>query len=80
MASRNRVNKYAGTCAFCKGPVPAKGGRTWKFRGGWYVAHLACHADKAPRVITAVFSSGESIIQNSNGRCEDAPCCGCCSY
>ena len=25
------------------------------------------------------FSSGESITQNARGRCEDAPCCGCCS-
>lgn len=20
------------------------------------------------------------MIQNKNGRCEDAPCCGCCGY
>lgn len=25
------------------------------------------------------FSSGESMTQNSRGRCIDAPCCGCCS-
>ncbi len=25
------------------------------------------------------FSSGDVITQNSRGRCEDAPCCGCCS-
>ena len=25
------------------------------------------------------FSSGEVMTQNSRGRCEDAPCCGCCS-
>ena len=25
------------------------------------------------------FSSGETMTQNSRGRCEDAPCCGCCS-
>lgn len=23
--------------------------------------------------------SGETMYQNSRGRCEDAPCCGCCS-
>jgi hypothetical protein len=25
------------------------------------------------------FSSGHVMTQNSRGRCEDAPCCGCCS-
>jgi len=25
------------------------------------------------------FASGEVMTQNSRGRCEDAPCCGCCS-
>ena len=33
----------------------------------------------APRVIVATFNSGESAWVNANGRCEDAPCCGCCS-
>lgn len=25
------------------------------------------------------FASGAVVTQNSRGRCEDAPCCGCCS-
>lgn len=25
------------------------------------------------------FSSGAVVTQNSRGRCEDAPCCGCCT-
>jgi hypothetical protein len=25
------------------------------------------------------FSSGAEAYQNKRGRCEDAPCCGCCS-
>ena len=33
----------------------------------------------APRVITSTFNSGESVSVNARGRCEDAPCCGCCS-
>jgi predicted ATPase len=32
-----------------------------------------------PRVVYARFSSGATIYQNRRGRCEDAPCCGCCS-
>ncbi len=33
----------------------------------------------APRSITVRFNSGESMSVNSRGRCEDAPCCGCCT-
>jgi hypothetical protein len=25
------------------------------------------------------FSSGAEVFRNPKGRCEDAPCCGCCS-
>jgi len=25
------------------------------------------------------FSSGAEVFTNKRGRCEDAPCCGCCS-
>jgi hypothetical protein len=31
-----------------------------------------------PRVIVTRFNSGSTIYQNARGRCEDAPCCGCC--
>jgi hypothetical protein len=33
----------------------------------------------APYVITTRFNSGAVVYQNSRGRCEDAPACGCCS-
>lgn len=25
-------------------------------------------------------SSGAELYRNKRGRCEDAPCCGCCNY
>jgi hypothetical protein len=31
------------------------------------------------RSVAYRFSSGATMYQNSRGRCEDAPCCGCCS-
>jgi hypothetical protein len=34
-------------------------------------------ADRGLSVIR--FSSGESFTRNRRGRCEDAPCCGCCT-
>lgn len=35
--------------------------------------------EPAPYVIATRFNSGATVYQNSRGRCEDAPCCGCCS-
>lgn len=32
-----------------------------------------------PRIVVTRFSSGATSYRNSRGRCEDAPCCGCCS-
>ena len=32
------------------------------------------------KIIHTTFSSGESVYRNANGVCEDAPCCGCCSF
>lgn len=41
---------------------------------------LASDRRLARRGLTVVrFSSGAVMTQNSRGRCEDAPCCGCCS-
>ena len=73
------VNKYAGTCEYCGGKVPPNGGTVRKAGRRWKVAHLACAEGKEPRVITFRFSSGETAIRNARGRCEDAPCCGCCT-
>lgn len=43
-------------------------------------AELASDRRLARNGLTVVrFSSGAVMTQNSRGRCEDAPCCGCCS-
>ena len=34
----------------------------------------------APSVIVTRFNSGATMSVNARGRCEDAPCCGCCDY
>lgn len=72
-------NKYPGTCHYCRNHVPAKAGKVWRFKGRWYVAHHDCSNGKGKRIVVSRFSSGEEVYQNSRGRCEDAPCCGCCS-
>ena len=33
----------------------------------------------APSVVVTRFNSGATMSRNARGRCEDAPCCGCCS-
>ncbi|AJD82495.1 hypothetical protein SHEEN_77 [Mycobacterium phage Sheen] len=33
----------------------------------------------AAPVRTVVLNSGAVLTVNANGRCEDAPCCGCCT-
>ncbi len=73
------VNKYAGKCHYCGNHVPANAGILSGRRGNWRVSHLSCDSVQGARVVATTFSSGETVIQNSNGRCEDAPCCGCCS-
>ena len=73
------VNRYAGKCAYCSGHVPANGGNLVKKGRNWMPVHLACQESGKAEVVTFTFSSGQTMTRNSRGRCEDAPCCGCCS-
>lgn len=41
--------------------------------------HVDCKDN--PEVTTIFFpSSGTTIYRNARGTCEDAPCCGCCTF
>ena len=71
-------NRYAGRCVYCSGHVPAKGGSCFKQGRRYVVAHRACSSKKSPAVITFGGDTWSGSV-NANGRCEDAPCCGCCS-
>ena len=42
-------------------------------------AQLASDRRLAKQGLTVIRTSGGTFTQNSRGRCEDAPCCGCCS-
>ncbi|HWH75947.1 MAG TPA: hypothetical protein VNT76_01200 [Candidatus Binatus sp.] len=73
-----------------KEQIKALGGR-WDSRAkGWNVP--IDNADAARALVSAAprsdrrygsrytrFSSGAEVYTNKRGRCEDAPCCGCCS-
>lgn len=72
------VNQYPATCAVCDCSVPANGGVLKHTKRGWQVRHIACESGKTS-VIEVTMSSGAKMRKNVNGRCIDAPCCGCCS-
>ena len=72
----------------------AMGGRWNSFAQGWEVpaevakqaralvaGSVARPAPRASRYQSnlTVFSGGGEVYTNRQGRCEDAPCCGCCS-
>jgi hypothetical protein len=42
-------------------------------------AELASDRRAARNGLTVIRTSGGTFTQNSRGRCEDAPCCGCCT-
>lgn len=73
-----RTNKYPARCAYCGLMVPRNGGKIWKVGHFWRVAHLACTEKKGPQV-DVFYIGGKEYIRNKQGRCEDAPCCGCCT-
>jgi hypothetical protein len=74
-----KVNKYRGKCTFCNGTVRPNAGHVWRVDGVWLVGHIYCIEAGSPQVDTITFSSGASFTRNVRGRCEDAPCCGCCT-
>jgi len=75
------INRYRGNCHYCGGTVAPKAGSCFRVGPMWKVAHLACKAEDSPQVTTVYFpSTGNTMTQNARGRCEDAPCCGCCTF
>ena len=75
-----RVNRYPGHCAYCGNRVQANAGVLLQVSGVWMPAHMECEMHQAPQV-NSYYSpvTGFYGIQNARGRCEDAPCCGCCT-
>ena len=68
------------------------GGRWDSFRKGWRVPNdkaeearaivedAPVNYQKRGKYISDTFkTSGGTFYRNRNGRCEDAPCCGCCT-
>lgn len=72
-----QVNRYPGPCAVCGARVAARAGWLTKRAGAFAPMHLAC-AEGGEGVHTYIVG-GNEYTRNARGRCEDAPCCGCCT-
>jgi len=59
--------------ADCDGADGADDGRDGVLYDRGYGAPVRVHTYYSP-------ASGFSGVRNARGRCEDAPCCGCCTY
>jgi hypothetical protein len=58
--------KYQGTCRDCGANLPAGTTAKWYGRGRVY-----CYGEHGG-------AKKEPTFKELHGRCEDAPCCGCC--
>ncbi len=79
-----KSNRYAQACADCGAQVNAGAGILNRNGRRWAVTHEDCTAPgNTPRPpvrrMVGWRTSGGTFYTNANGRCEDAPCCGCCS-
>lgn len=72
------VNKYPAQCSTCGATVPANGGTVKRNGRRWEVYHLACE-QKGEAAVSTFVIGGKEYTRNKRGRCEDAPCCGCCT-
>lgn len=70
------TNPIECNCGLCNLPIPQNGGvfdhGTQSFR------HIACQK-KGRASVTEIRFENMTFIQNIAGKCEDAPCCGCCT-
>ena len=69
------TSKYNGTCAACGGGI--RKGERIDWERGKRPNHATCGQGRS--VAITFGATGATMYQNSRGRCEDAPCCGCCS-
>ena len=83
--------RYPGKCHKCGESFPAGTAIDYSKRAprGKKTAHADCDEpardfyatsrEAARGVSYEVRTSGGTFYRNYNGRCEDAPCCGCCT-
>lgn len=74
---RSMIAKYRGTCKGCLNPIIPGDIIAYVRKGAVY--HVDCEGTK--QITTIHFpSTGNTVFRNARGTCEDAPCCGCCTF
>jgi hypothetical protein len=89
-------NRYETNCNTCREHVPAGAGtlsKATRFRRTfWLVTCPNCLDPESPDAEALAASRGDNVsfgvatstgwvgYRNRRGRCEDAPCCGCCTF
>lgn len=89
---KTMLAKYPGTCAVSGAPIRPGDEITYDTvaRKAFFVEpgdsqvsseYLASRTRTPKKYISDVFRIGtKEFYQNKKGRCEDAPCCGCCTF
>jgi hypothetical protein len=73
MSPRTMTARYRGTCTTCGAAIARGTEIVWAGRG------LTYHAGQCADHHDADATPAERTWKQRYGRCEDAPCCGCCS-
>ena len=77
MANKIMTARYAGTCGTCTGPIAV--GTEINYAGKGRTSHATCAVVPAGQAaVSRRRSSSRYTAWDRRGRCEDAPCCGCC--
>jgi hypothetical protein len=76
------TNRYPGQCVQCHEYVPSGLGTVTKRGRVWRIDCNACTGNMPEEsgLVCVKLSSGWTGTRNARGRCEDAPCCGCCTF
>lgn len=71
--------RRADTCGDCAGSIRA--GEQINYGGPGAVSHERCkplESSRGTRRRSGAYASSGARMSSRYGRCEDAPCCGCC--
>lgn len=70
--------RYPGTCATCAGPITR--GSEIRHEGRGRTHHATCETSPSSSTEPDPFryTRSRGYYGRDAGRCEDAPCCGCC--
>lgn len=70
--------KYPGKCCECAARLPKGTRAVWHGKGKVYCLTCINGGESKKGGSWLAVTSGGEVWENRNGRCEDAPCCGCC--